>query len=91
MLENLVDGSADMIISGLAILIKRYEAIDYLVPIRTRYGGVFVKRGVITEGEDFDAFTFPFAPYTWILFMFSGVLFSIFQMLSKYKRVIIIS
>jgi hypothetical protein len=49
MLGNIVDGTADMIVASLAILPQRAVFLDYLPPITSEVGALYIKQDHITE------------------------------------------
>ena len=60
-----MDGSADILLAGLAILYNRYLVIDYLVPLDSYPPGIYVNKYSIQESHDFEVFLMPFDKWTW--------------------------
>jgi hypothetical protein len=60
-----MDGSADILLAGLAILYNRYLVIDYLVPLDSYPPGIYVNKYSIQESYDFEVFLMPFDKWTW--------------------------
>ena len=60
-----MDGLADILLTGLAILYNRYLVIDYLVPLDSYPTGIYVNKYSIQESHDFEVFLMPFDKWTW--------------------------
>ena len=60
-----MDGLADILLTGLAILYNRYLVIDYLVPLDSYSTGIYVNKYSIQESHDFEVFLMPFDKWTW--------------------------
>ena len=73
-IKDVWSGKAHVILSAATILHARYLAIDYLQPIRTGHGGIFVKKEDLHEGFDLSVYWHPFADWTWILLLSSSII-----------------
>ena len=51
--------------------------IDYLQPISSRQGGIFVKKDSVREGLDYGVFLHPFEKWTWIVIVMSSMIVSV--------------
>ena len=60
-----MDGLADILLTGLAILYNRYLVIDYLVPLDSYPTGIYVNKYSIQKSHDFEVFLMPFDKWTW--------------------------
>jgi hypothetical protein len=60
--------------SAATIIFARHFVIDYLQPIMTREGGIFVRKDALQEGFDFKAFWHPNGYGTWTLIFFSSLI-----------------
>ena len=67
-------GKAHVLLSAATIVHARYLVIDYLQPIMTRDGGIFVKKDDLQEGFDLSVYWHPFENWTWILILSSSVI-----------------
>ena len=67
-------GKAHVLLSAATIVHARYLVIDYLQPIMTRDGGIFVKKEDLHEGFDLSVYWQPFADWTWILILSSSII-----------------
>ena len=67
-------GKAHVLLSAATIVHARYLVIDYLQPIMTRDGGIFVKKEDLQEGFDLSVYWHPFENWTWILILSSSVI-----------------
>ena len=76
MIKDVMSGIADAIVSAPRIMHNRYLVIDYLQPIATSSGGVFVKNEALEEGYDFEVFWKQFETWTWITLIFTSVIIS---------------
>ena len=72
-----MDGSADILLAGLAILYNRYLVIDYLVPLDSYPPGIYVNKYSIQEGHDFEVFLMPFDKWTWTTLISSSLIITI--------------
>ena len=73
-IKDVWSGKAHVILSAATILHARYLAIDYLQPIRTGHGGIFVKKEDLHEGFDLSVYWYPFADWTWIVILSSSLI-----------------
>ena len=71
-------GKAHVLLSAATIVHARYLVIDYLQPIMTRDGGIFVKKEDLQEGFDLSVYWHPFENWTWILILSSSVIVTLF-------------
>jgi hypothetical protein len=67
MLENIVNGTADMIVASLAILPERAVFLDYLPPITSEVGALYIKQDDITEYFEMWTFIYPLASNLWLM------------------------
>ena len=74
MVKDVWSGKAHAIMSAPTIIYARYLAVDYLQPIVTKDGGIFVKKEDLHEGFDLSVYWHPFADWTWILILSSSVI-----------------
>ena len=72
--KDVWSGQAHVLLSAATILHARYLVIDYLQPIMTRDGGIFVKKEDLQEGFDLSVYWHPFGDWTWILILSSSVI-----------------
>ena len=73
-IKDVWSGKAHVILSAATILHARYLAIDYLQPIRTGHGGIFVKKEDLHEGFDLSVYWHPLEDWTWILILSTSVI-----------------
>ena len=73
-IKDVWSGKAHVILSAATILHARYLAIDYLQPIRTGHGGIFVKKEDLHEGFDLSVYWHPFEDWTWISILSTSVI-----------------
>ena len=73
-IKDVWSGKAHVILSAATILHARYLAIDYLQPIRTGHGGIFIKKEDLHEGFDLSVYWHPFEDWTWILILSTSVI-----------------
>ena len=76
-LKDVMDGSADIFLTSLAITYNRYLVIDYLVPVVSFSNGIFIKKDSIHESLDFEVFQKPFDKWTWTTIITSCLIVSI--------------
>ena len=74
MVKDVWSGKAHVIMSATTMIYARYLVIDYLQPILTRDGGIFVKKEDLHEGFDLSVYWHPFADWTWILILSSSII-----------------
>ena len=72
--KDVWSGKAHVLLSAATILRARYLVIDYLQPIMTRDGGIFVKKEDLQEDFDLSVYWHPFGDWTWILILSSSVI-----------------
>lgn len=72
-----MDGSADILLTDLAILYNRYLVIDYLVPLHGIATGIYVSKDSIQESFDFEVFQKPFDKWTWTTLTLSSLIVAI--------------
>ena len=51
LIKDVMSGKVDVLISAATIVYGRYLVIDYLQPIMTRGGGIYVKKDALHEGR----------------------------------------
>ena len=76
-IKDVMSGIADAIVSSPAIMLDRYLVVDYLHPITTNKGGVYVKTEDLLEGFDFEVFWKQFEEWTWLTLIFTSALISV--------------
>jgi hypothetical protein len=74
MVKDVWSGKAHVIMSATTMIHARYLVINYLQPILTRDGGIFVKKEDLQEGFDLSVYWHPFENWTWILILSSSVI-----------------
>ena len=77
-----MSGVADMIVASVKITPERFLAIDFLTPILSSKGGIFIKNDMLKEDIDFAAYKNPFDGKTWMAFILSLLLVTFCIMIS---------
>ena len=76
-IKDVMDGSADILLTSLVIMYHRHLVIDYLVPLKNFPNGIFVKKDSIQESLDFEVFEKPFDKWTWTTLISSSLIVAI--------------
>ena len=77
MVGSLVKGDADLIAASLTLTPKRFEALNYLIPIGTETFGLFIPEAAHAEILDFTGFFGPFSTPLWIWLMLNALVLAI--------------
>ena len=76
-IKDVMSGTVDAFITAVTVLHSRTLVIDYLQPMLTRTGGIFVKKDSVREGLDYGVFFHPFEKWTWIVMVMSSMIVSV--------------
>ena len=76
--KDLAEGSADIIVTGLAVLQTRMLVIDYLPTITEEYAAIFVPLEDDVEGLDWTVYYVPFSKELWFTIFITALIMTIF-------------
>ena len=77
MFQNLIEGSADIILSRMSILPIREQFVDFLTPLDFDHIAIYITVKGIDEAIDWTAYFDPFSVYAWMTIFFECLLFPI--------------
>ena len=77
MFQNLIEGSADIILSRMSILPLRRQFVDFVTPLDFDHIAIYIAVKEVDEAIDWVAFFDPFSDYVWMTIFFECLLFPI--------------
>ena len=95
MFQNIINGSADLILNEMSILPIRRKFVDFLTPFTFEHIAIFIPIKEVAEAIDWTAFLDPFSNYLWIAIISKCIVFAslmyIIEWFHNYKLVSILN
>ena len=76
MFQNIINGSADLILNEMSILPIRRQFVDFLTPFSFGHIAIFIPNREVNEAIDWTAFLDPLSNYVWMAIIFKCIVFA---------------